>query len=69
MQVKTSPEVTTALADGSPIVALESTVISHGLPYPDNLKLAAEMESLVREEGAVPATIAIIDGELRAGLC
>ena len=68
MQVITSPEVTAALADGRPVVALESTVISHGLPYPDNLKLAAEMEALVREEGAVPATIAVIDGEFRAGL-
>lgn len=68
MQIITSPEVSAAFADGKPIVALESTVISHGLPYPDNLKLAAEMEALVRAEGAVPATIAVIDGQFRAGL-
>ena len=68
MHVKTNDEVRAALSDGRPVVALESTVISHGLPYPENLKLAAEMEALVREEGAVPATIAVMDGELRAGL-
>ena len=68
MQITTSPEVADALAEGRPIVALESTVISHGLPYPDNLNLAAEMESIVREEGAVPATVAVIDGNLCAGL-
>jgi pseudouridine-5'-phosphate glycosidase len=68
MNVISSPEVTAALADERPVVALESTVISHGLPYPQNIALAAEMEAIVRAAGAVPATIAIIDGRLRAGL-
>jgi pseudouridine-5'-phosphate glycosidase len=68
MHITTSQEVADALAEGRPVVALESTVISHGLPYPDNLNLAAEMEAIVRAEGAVPATVAVIDGQLRAGL-
>jgi pseudouridine-5'-phosphate glycosidase len=68
MHVRLSPEVQSALAEKRPIVALESTVISHGLPYPHNLELAREMESLIRAEGATPATIALIEGEIHAGL-
>ncbi|KAB2905137.1 MAG: pseudouridine-5'-phosphate glycosidase [Anaerolineae bacterium] len=63
-----SPEVDAALKAGKPVVALESTVISHGLPWPDNLRLAQELESMIRKIGATPATIAVMDGELRAGL-
>lgn len=66
--VVATPEVTEALAAGHPVVALESTVISHGLPYPRNLKVARGMEEAVRSAGAVPATIAVIGGRLRAGL-
>jgi len=61
-------EVRAALADGRPVVALESTIISHGLPRPDNLGVAREFEARVRAEGAVPATIAIVAGEVRVGL-
>ena len=57
-----SPEVASALAKGQPIVALESTIISHGLPRPANLEVARAVEEIVRSRGAVPATIAIIDG-------
>ena len=63
-----SPEVARARKLGAPLVALESTVITHGLPYPENLDLAGGMQSVVRELGAVPATIAVIDGEIRVGL-
>jgi pseudouridine-5'-phosphate glycosidase len=63
-----TPEVTDALAGGGPVVALESTIISHGLPRPDNLRIAREIEQAVRDEGSVPATIAIIDGEAHIGL-
>ena len=62
------PEVSDALAAGLPVVALESTIISHGLPRPDNLRVAREIEAAVRSGGAVPATIAIIDGEPHIGL-
>lgn len=62
------PEVADALADGRPVVALESTIISHGLPRPDNLRTAREIEDAVRAGGAVPATIAIVDGEPHIGL-
>ena len=61
-------EVRDALAAGQPVVALESTVIAHGLPRPQNLETAARLEQIVRAEGAVPATIAMVAGELRAGL-
>jgi pseudouridine-5'-phosphate glycosidase len=61
-------EVRDALADGRPVVALESTIISHGLPRPDNARLAREFEQAVRDGGAVPATIAVVDGEARIGL-
>lgn len=63
-----SPEIAQALRLGSPVVALESTVITHGLPRPQNLELARDMEKQVRESGATPATIAVLDGEIRVGL-
>jgi len=63
-----SPEVAAALASNSPIVALESTIISHGLPRPSNLNVAREVEAIVREHGATPATIAILDGVVHVGL-
>ena len=62
------PEVAEALADGRPVVALESTIISHGMPYPQNVETALAVERIIRENGAVPATIAIIGGRLKAGL-
>jgi pseudouridine-5'-phosphate glycosidase len=61
-------EVSEALDGGWPVVALESTLIAHGLPRPDNLRVAAEIEDAVRAEGAVPATVAIVDGMVRIGL-
>ena len=61
-------EVAEALAAARPVVALESTVVSHGMPWPDNLEAAVAVEAVVREAGAVPATIAVIDGRLRVGL-
>jgi len=62
------PEVAEALAQSKPVVALESTVITHGLPYPDNVATAVQMQTAVREGGAVPATIAIIQGQVHVGL-
>src|SRR4051794_41914928 len=61
-------EVSDALAAGRPVVALESTIVSHGLPRPDNLRLAREFEAEVRSAGAVPATVAVVDGEPAIGL-
>ena len=61
-------EVARALRDGAPVVALESTIISHGMPYPQNVQTAAEVETIVRELGATPATIAVLDGHARVGL-
>ena len=63
-----APEVAAALAEGKPVVALESTIISHGMPYPQNVETALAVERIIRENGAVPATIAIIGGRLKAGL-
>ncbi|MFM1917927.1 MAG: Pseudouridine-5-phosphate glycosidase [Actinomycetota bacterium] len=63
-----SEEVSEAIATGKPVVALESTIISHGLPRPENLRVARSLETRIREHGAVPATIAILDGEIRVGL-
>ena len=63
-----STEVKEALEQGKPVVALESTIISHGMPYPQNVETAMNVEKLIRENGAVPATIAIIKGRLKAGL-
>ena len=62
------PEVAEAIAAGKPVVALESTIISHGMPYPQNVETALQVERIIRENGAVPATIAIIGGRLKAGL-
>ncbi len=66
--IKYSTEVSEALAQGEPIVALESTIISHGLPRPSNLEVAKECESIIRKRGAVPATIAVLDGVIHIGL-
>ena len=63
-----SKEVTEAMKANKPIVALESTIISHGMPYPQNVEMANTVEQIIREEGAVPATIAIMDGKIKIGL-
>jgi pseudouridine-5'-phosphate glycosidase len=63
-----SPEVAAARAAGKPVVALESTIISHGMPYPQNVQTAREVEQVIRDAGAVPATIAVIDGKICVGL-
>ena len=63
-----NPEVAAAIKEGKPVVALESTIISHGMPYPQNVETALNVEKVIRENGAVPATIAIIGGRLKAGL-
>ncbi|MEO5876635.1 MAG: pseudouridine-5'-phosphate glycosidase [Streptosporangiaceae bacterium] len=68
MSIVVSEEVRDALATGSPVVALESTIISHGLPQPRNLEVARELEQIVRDAGAVPATIAVLDGVPHVGL-
>ena len=63
-----SPEVKKALDEGRPVVALESTIISHGMPYPRNVETALLVEQTIRDCGATPATIAVIGGRLKAGL-
>lgn len=63
-----SDQVQEALQEGRPVVALESTVISHGLPYPTNLETARQMEEIIRQNGAVPATIAVLEGKIRVGV-
>ena len=63
-----SPEVQEAIATGKPVVALESTIISHGMPYPQNVETALNVEKIIREAGAIPATIAIIKGKITVGL-
>lgn len=63
-----SPEVQQALDEGKPVVALESTIISHGMPYPQNKETALKVEQIIRDNGAIPATIAVIGGRLRVGL-
>lgn len=63
-----SPEVKNALNNKKPIVALESTIITHGMPYPENVKTAEEVEEIVKSQGVVPATIAILDGRIKVGL-
>ena len=68
MYLDVNPEVAAAIAEGKPVVALESTIISHGMPYPQNVETALNVERIIRENGAVPATIAIIGGRLKAGL-
>lgn len=68
MKFNFSEEVSGALHFGRPVVALESTVISHGLPYPQNIETAYRLESIIRDSGATPATVAVFDGEVHAGL-
>lgn len=68
LPIHVSAEVQTALQDEAPIVALESTIITHGMPYPQNMEMAESVEGIVRAEGAVPATIAVINGTLHIGL-
>lgn len=68
MTITVAPEVADALTAGGPVVALESTIISHGLPRPDNLTVARAVEQVVRDAGAVPATVAVVDGVVRVGL-
>ena len=63
-----APEVKSAVEAGKPVVALESTILSHGMPYPENLTFAAEVERIIRAGGAIPATMAIIDGRMKVGL-
>ena len=63
-----APDVAAALSAGRPVVALESTIVAHGLPRPDNVRIAGEIEAAVRAEGAVPATIALVEGVVRVGL-
>ena len=63
-----SPEIEQAIGDRQPILALESTILTHGLPYPENLNTAYHLENIVRKLGAVPATIAVMDGQLKIGL-
>ena len=66
--IKLTEELKSAIAQNKPIVALESTIIAHGMPFPQNLEMAQEVEQIIRGNGAIPATIAVVDGELRAGL-
>ncbi len=66
--IELSPEVAEALSAGTPVVALESTIVTHGMPYPENVATARDVETVVREAGAVPATIAIMNGKIRVGL-
>lgn len=68
MNLKINPEVQQALSENKPVVALESTIISHGMPYPQNVKTALQVEAILREKGVVPATIGIIDGVCIAGM-
>ena len=63
-----TPEIEEAIKEGKPIVALESTILSHGMPYPENVEFAHKVEEIVRAEGAIPATTAIIGGKLKVGL-
>jgi len=63
-----APEIAAALAAGKPVVALESTILSHGMPYPENLEFSHKVEEIIRGEGAIPATTAIIGGKLKVGL-
>ena len=62
------PEVRQAVLENRPVVALESTILSHGMPYPENLAFAKKADAIIRSEGAVPATMAIIGGRVKAGL-
>ena len=66
--ISLSKDVKAALENNKPVIALESTIISHGMPYPQNMEVARELENIAMESGVIPATIAIIDGKLKAGL-
>ena len=66
--IEIHPEVKEALLNHKPVVALESTIITHGMPYPENVKMAKNVESIIRSEGVIPATIAIIKGVIKVGL-
>lgn len=66
--VDITPEIAEAIRENRPVVALESTILSHGMPYPENVEFAAEVEKIVRAEGAVPATMALINGRVKVGL-
>lgn len=66
--IRLSQEVKEALDHHQPVVALESTIISHGMPYPQNVEMARKTEQIIREHGAVPATIALMDGKIQVGL-
>ena len=68
MTLVVSPEIQLALAEGRPVVALETTIVSHGMPWPENLETALAVEAMVRDTGAVPAAIAVLDGRIRVGL-
>src|SRR5690349_19482247 len=68
LPLKITPEIIEALKRNQPVVALESTIISHGMPFPTNIETALKVEKLVRENGAVPATIAVLDGQICVGL-
>ena len=63
-----TPEIQQAIDQGRPVVALESTILSHGMPFPQNVEFAHKVEEIVRGEGAIPATTAIIGGKLKVGL-
>jgi len=63
-----NPEVENALRNNVPVVALESTIITHGMPYPENIKMVNEVEALIRQNNAIPATIAILEGVIKIGL-
>ena len=65
--VRVLPEVAAALNSGKPVVALESTIVAHGMPFPENLHTALEVASIIRAEGAVPATVAVVDGAIQVG--
>lgn len=67
-EIVLSPEVIAARSAGRPVVALESTILTHGMPFPQNLEMARSVEAIIREEGATPATIAVVSGRLHAGL-
>ena len=66
--IDVKPEVAKALEEGIPVVALESTIIAHGMPYPKNVETAVAVEDVIRAEGVMPATIAIINGRIKIGL-
>ena len=68
LYLEINPEIQQTLSEGKPIVALESTIISHGMPYPENIKTAKEVEQVVRDNGSIPATIAILNGIMKVGL-